>query len=207
MIRRVVAFAVGVVVLCSFGVSWAAPPGPPKVAVYSVKFLCGFQSPLNTTGPIEPPVKPGNYATAINIHNFHTFPVTICKKAVLAPCEECLQTGHPCVGQEQCLIDVGKPQLLGLSADFAVEVDCHDIVSLLGPVPLPSFIKGFVEIVVFPQPPLPSVNPLSVTGVYTALGCTQSPPNSGCSALFGTGLDVEPQNSFLGEVPPECQAN
>src|SRR2546428_12734842 len=52
--------------------------------VYSVKFVCGLQAVIPTRPPTEPPVKPGNYATAVNIHNFHEFPVVIVKKAVIA---------------------------------------------------------------------------------------------------------------------------
>src|SRR5215831_4158638 len=49
--------------ICSVG-------GQP--CVYSVKFICGDQSAIpNLRPPSEPPVKPGNYATAINIHNYH----------------------------------------------------------------------------------------------------------------------------------------
>ena len=35
---------------------------------YAVKFVCGEQKPIDPS-QFEPPVKPGNYATEINIHN------------------------------------------------------------------------------------------------------------------------------------------
>jgi len=35
--------------------------------------------------PSEPSVKPGIYATAVNIHNFHTRPVEFFKRAEEAP--------------------------------------------------------------------------------------------------------------------------
>src|SRR5690242_3393793 len=94
MNRRIVFATVILLVICASGLSQAQSifPGFPRAAVYSVKFLCGFQNPIDVSplGPqAEPPVKPGNYATAVNIHNFHTFPVNICKKAVLAPPERC----------------------------------------------------------------------------------------------------------------------
>ena len=61
--------------------------GPP--CIYSIKFICGDQAPVpNLRPPSEPPVKPGNYAAAINIHNFHQIPVTIQKSAVIANPEE-----------------------------------------------------------------------------------------------------------------------
>jgi len=53
--------------------------------VYSVKYVCGVQAALaNLRLPSEPPVKPGNYATAINIHNFHQDQkAVILKRAVI----------------------------------------------------------------------------------------------------------------------------
>jgi len=54
--------------------------------VYSVKFICGDQpANPNLHLPSEPPVKPGNYATAVNIHNFHqSQKAIILKRAVIA---------------------------------------------------------------------------------------------------------------------------
>ena len=103
MNRRIVFATVILLVVCSSGVSQAQGifPGFRRAAVYSVKFLCGFQNPIDVTplGPqAEPPVKPGNYATAVNIHNFHAFQVNICKKAVLAPPERCF-IDRPTIGR------------------------------------------------------------------------------------------------------------
>lgn len=183
-------------------------------SVYSVKFVCGFSSSPVGPFPSEPPVKPGNYATAINIHNFHIFSVGLCKKAVLAPPEACMSASPP----EGCLPIIGNFTGVFLHADQAFEVDCSDIVSLLKPslrgTTLPPFIKGFVEIVVLPNSNLagtPPVNPLSVTGVYTAQGCVGNPllgkPNLGnpivgeCLPRGGVAEEVVPQNSFNGELP------
>jgi hypothetical protein len=184
-----------------------------RAAVYSVKFLCGFQNGVDVSQvapQFEPPVKPGNYATAVNIHNFHTFPVNICKKAVLAPPERCF-TPNPF----GCLKGFVGPVIpITVGPDLAFEVDCQDIATTLlkGSGPLPPFIKGFVEIAVIPQSGLPLTNPISVTGVYTSITCANpfDPSTFGtCSAQnpshflgFGTGLEIEPQNSFIGE--PTC---
>ena len=48
----------------------SAAPSPASGAFlsYAVKFVCGYEAPLATSN-LEPPVKPGNYATEINIHN------------------------------------------------------------------------------------------------------------------------------------------
>jgi hypothetical protein len=129
--------------------------------VYSVKFICGAQQfDPNIVPPTEPPVKPGNYATAINIHNFHAGPeqaVTIMKSAVIA---------YPESNQQD---QVGPPgQSVTVKPGHAIEIDCPDIISLL-PTALPILIKGFVDLRGFPDAPLP---PLSVTAVYTAQATT-----------------------------------
>ena len=139
-----------------------APPGRP---VYSAKFLCGFQAdgsvPVDPSKPVsalpqEPPVMPGNYATEINIHNPQDNSVAFVKKAVLsgftpraAPSfEEPFPPGalFPAV----------------LEPDWALEIDCPDIVGLLGATVPPgaTFIKGFVVIL--------SPQELDVVAVYTA---------------------------------------
>jgi hypothetical protein len=50
---------------------------------YSVKFVCGYQPPLLSGAAVgESVVKPGNYATDINIHNYN-FKSTTIKKFVI----------------------------------------------------------------------------------------------------------------------------
>ena len=161
------------------------PPGLNKgLCVYSVKFVCGLQLPIaGQVPPSEPPVKPGNYATAVNIHNFHnTQSVTIAKKAVIA---------NP---ENQPPGQIGKFQRVVLEPDQALEVDCPDIVSLLtNPTvapPLPPFIKGFVEVV--------SPQPLSVTGVYTAQACDVTATGQTCQSSGPVSIDVVPEQAFTG---------
>src|SRR5436190_20922767 len=57
----------------------------PAKDVYAVKFLCGSLLPTPTTPSPdgEWPVKPGNYLTAINVHNLNPTNVAFQKKAVL----------------------------------------------------------------------------------------------------------------------------
>jgi hypothetical protein len=99
--------------------AWANGKATEQSFVYSVKFLCGIQPQKVSAPPAEPPVKPGNYATAINIHNFHQgVNAPFCKKAVLAPQE-------PVAGKP------GNFRNLLLPPDSAMEVDCSDIVDNL----------------------------------------------------------------------------
>ena len=153
------------------------PPEMEKLIVYSAKFLCG--PALGKEG-----VQPGSYSTAINIHNPNNGPVYLYKKAVLAKRED------------EPRGKISDFHRVILQADEAIEVDCIDIISLLGteqevelttpsqqtqtilqttavsPVSsLIRFIKGFVVIY--------STAPLDVVAVYTA------------STSVGFGLDVE----------------
>lgn len=183
-------------------------PGQQQ-AIYSVKFLCGFQAendPSVFPAPSEPPVKPGNYATAVNIINFHNFPVRICKAAVVANPERCSEP-NTSAEDPACRAFFGARTGLILKPQQAFEVDCDDIVSLLGgpSSSLPPFIKGFVEVVVPPRVGLSSNNPLAVTGVYTAQQCRNA-PGAGCKntdTLAPGGVRVVPETSALTE-PSFC---
>lgn len=129
--------------------------------VYATKFLCDELKP----GKREGPVQAGRYATAINIHNPHSFPVGIRKKAVLLfngerP-EEALERPTPPTHGPRTIIEE-------LGPDWGLEIDCFDIRDVLlrdaaGPGPQPPiFIKGWVVVETL------SDAPLDVVAVYTA---------------------------------------
>lgn len=185
-------------------------------ATYAVKFVCGFeQAPDEIQFPSEPPVKPGNYASAVNILNYHRFPITICKEARVAVPESCFDAnGKPPPGTN-CTQFAGVRKAVVLKPQQAMEVDCSDIATILstpGAAGLPSFIKGFVEIIVPLRQGAPSTvglpllpaNPLAVTGVYTAQQCVNAPGAQCGNNLFPGGIDVVPETSQPGEVPAEC---
>jgi hypothetical protein len=119
--------------------------------VYSIKFICGRGS--ESLG-----VQSANYATAINIHNFHDEEVVLQKKAVIAHRED-----EP-AGM------VSRTNRVTLGPNMAIEVDCVDIYGLLDlpyyrhflwwKCPTRLFIKGFVVI--------ESTQPLNIEAVYTA---------------------------------------
>ena len=104
--------------------------GPP--CVYSVKFICGDESANpNLHPPSEPPLKPGNYATSINIHNFHLDQTaTFSKTAIIAPTELDFDKNP---GQLQ----MSKPVSITLRPGQAFEIDCTDIVALFQPQTAP----------------------------------------------------------------------
>jgi hypothetical protein len=130
--------------------------------------------------------KPGNYATAINIHNPSLLggqPITIYKRAVLAPPED----ADP--------LPPSKFQKYSLHPSYAVEIDCEDIHQLLTGKDdaISTFIKGFVTIL--------SRDQLDVVGVYTA-----EPPQVPASANFpsvipGIALEMLPIAGRLEFVP------
>ncbi|HIE17393.1 MAG TPA: hypothetical protein EYP71_04280, partial [Dehalococcoidia bacterium] len=151
------------------------PPEMERLLVYSAKFLCG--PALGGEG-----VRPGSYSTAINIHNPHNYTVYLFKKAVVAQRED------------QPRGRISKFHRVKLGPNEAIEVDCIDIVRLLGVTtvtpqqagvtttqlqtaavsPLASvikFLKGFVVIY--------ATAPLDVVGVYTG------------STSVGFSLDIE----------------
>jgi hypothetical protein len=113
----------------------------------------------------------GNYATAINVHNPSlTATVTLFKNAVQAPYEQ----------SPPQLIPPSGFQTYSLQPGYAVEVDCADIVGLLGgtiDAPL-TFIKGFVTIV--------ATGPLDVVGVYSS-----EPPVETATPLTIPGIGLE----------------
>ena len=106
---------------------------------YAVKFVCGT--------PEYPVVAPGEYFTAINVHNPHHRPVRFRKKvAVALPAEK----GGP----------ISRFFNAGLAPDQALEIDCPDILRHANTQT--RFLKGFVVV----QSPLE----LDIVAVYTAAG-------------------------------------
>jgi hypothetical protein len=101
----------------------AVPPPPPtirqvpeteRLIVYSAKFLCG--PAFGKEG-----VQRGSYSTAVNVHNPHNARVILYKKAVVAERED----------EPRGRISEFRRVVLG--PDEAIEIDCLDIYSLLGP--------------------------------------------------------------------------
>jgi hypothetical protein len=148
--------------------------------VYSVKFVCGLQAIPSSQfpPPHEPTVKPGNYATSINVHNYHvaTTGVTFLKKAVIA-----LPESQPRGPISTIVKEVLKP-------NQALSVDCNELEHLFPPpIALPPFIEGFVEIV--------SPVQLSVTAVYTTQTCV-TPSGTRCASLGDLSIEVVSQSPF-----------
>jgi hypothetical protein len=130
--------------------------------IYAAKFLCGDLPAATPTG-FEPPVQPGIYSTAINVHNPNRHAVTILKKAVLL--FDASQKDPS--GSQIHEVPRGPARRekvpVHLESDFGFEIDCPDIREvLLGLPPVqPTFIKGWVII------ESPYGEPIDVVAVYT----------------------------------------
>lgn len=158
----------------------------PAKDVYAVKFLCGSLLPTATTPPpqdSEWPVKPGNYLTAINVHNPNPTNVAFQKKAVLL-----YRSGQHSEPEQP--MPPGKLVDAALKEDWGLEIECVDIRNKLlgGAVPAPTFITGWVIIEVTGAQSNVEPRPLDVTAVYTSHGWNMgaSPPTN-----EGFAQDVE----------------
>jgi hypothetical protein len=127
--------------------------------VLPVKFVCGRQAPnFDLTAPAEPPVKPGNYATVINIENLTAnadgTPVTIgVDWNVSVPGLTTPDSGGP---------------ITDLAQFATTDITCADIAAA---VKSPNgFITGYVNIIPVGPTALTDTR-LAVTAVYTAQGC------------------------------------
>lgn len=117
--------------------------------LYPVKFICGTMEQWG-----EGPLAFGNYATAINVHNFTERSIKAVKKVVLT---------FPPGGQEPG--EITRFYEFELGPDQALEIDCYDIRKMVG-IEYPDFIKGFVVIL--------SSDELDVVAVYTVATTTMT---------------------------------
>lgn len=150
----------------------------PRITVYAAKFLCGeFKGGAAGAAQIEGPVRPGHYATAINIHNpYPNRQVIFTKKAVLLFAGSNVETAE----EPETPKPPGAPLHVHLDPDWAMEIDCFDIRNKLLPnaPPPPVFIKGWVVLEVL------SPFQLDVEAVYTAQALVDG-------KLGGISIEVE----------------
>ena len=134
------------------------PACAPTRQVYAVKFLCGEQGG-DDCGCACGPLRPGRYATEINLHNYGLKPVTVSKRFV-----PLVLAGAP-VGREPRVAVPRAEDRIVLPPQSATFDDCCRIVELLyggtAAAPLPLTV-GWLEIT--------ADGPLAVTAVYTAGG-------------------------------------
>jgi hypothetical protein len=129
---------------------------------FAAKFVCGEQPADQAGQPIagEPAVKPGSYATEINIHNPHYLgPIQIRHKALLL-----VDRGVPVARAPATARSATFSPLIALPDDGATMMDCNGIWELLNPGTTPPasmpLMIGYLVIV--------SPANLDVVGVTTA---------------------------------------
>lgn len=171
--RTIALFGALMAVLTVVGFAQAQTTPTP---IYTVKFVCGTQAPLfGLKPPAEPPVKPGNYATVINVE---------------ALANDVQVTGNVSVANGNTASHSG----FSLSLYQTRDITCADISKVIGSSA--PFITGFINI-----SPAPA---LSVTAVYTSQGCNFSSGGRDQSrSVCGgpTSIEVVPQQSVSASVP------
>jgi hypothetical protein len=139
----------------------AAPNQPAATGTYlwsfSAKFVCGYQPPTPTAGAAgEPVVKPGNYATEINIQNPNFKLVPLIKRVIV------LVDGDV-VRREPIAVGPSGGEGVELQGNFATLDDCNKLYLLTHQVPVPpSPLPLFIGYLVILSP-----LDLNVNSVYT----------------------------------------
>jgi hypothetical protein len=121
---------------------------------YSVKFVCGVQEDCACACA---PVRPGTYATEVNIYNFN--PVEVAIRKIVVP----VVLAGAAVGREPRWSQSRAADKIVLPARAATMDDCCRIAALLlgaAPAATLPLTVGFIEII--------STEELAVTAVYTA---------------------------------------
>jgi hypothetical protein len=173
MRKHIAAFIAAAVVGILAGVN----PAAAQTYFYAVKFICGTEAPNPTFDlPKELPVKPGNYATLINMDYLSSGEIS----------DE---------GDYIIYVEYGASPVTKASGQFTlspltpVPVDCQQIVNILlaQKQTLPNkFIIGTMSFS-FPKP-------AAVTAIYTTQGCSS----------FGSTGSTAPGSVVIPSTKPVC---
>jgi len=168
----------------------ASAPGqiiaPQYVYSYAVKFVCGYQPPIQTTAATnsftEPPVKPGNYATEINIFNPQFKEVGLRKRFIA------LVRNGQAIKEPDSVTHVTTATMM-LKSGFATMDDCEllwKLVKVTPPAPpANSLLIGYLVI--------NSLQELDIDAVYTsaAVRVGQTPGQPQTIESENVSIDVE----------------
>lgn len=139
----------------------AQAPGGSYMWSYSTKFICGTELPNPLSAPGEPPVKPGNYATDINIHNPNYQNDVLFKKMVIIVGETSDRV--PFAQREPETAAPGKFVTVDLRPDYATMDDCRALTALAnqtGATGAGGFMVGYLVVL--------SRLDIDIDAVYTA---------------------------------------
>ncbi len=145
---------------------------------YAAKFVCGWQQPtaagVNPQG--EPTVKPGNYATDINIHNPNYKQVPMRKKFIIT-----VQNGQA-LANEPAQVEPRRIVTMTLGADMVTMDDCNNLWKYSFPAgPPPGQMPLTIGYLVVLSPV-----ELDIDAVYTA-----NAPGNLAIEPTGVSIDVE----------------
>jgi len=181
MTKRLATLAVVLMLVVGFGTgSPADADDNNKLTIYSAKFICG-DSNVSADGAFVS-LAPGDYRTAINIHNPNNRVVTVTKELVITeagsaanPADGDFLTISPVSGQTE-QPPLGTPVTDTLVAFGAVGWDCAQLLAQIddvGATPFNTFAKGFL-IIRGDADGTKKAAPLNVVAVYTTRGKGES---------------------------------
>jgi len=155
-----------------------------QTSVDAVKFICGRQGPpAIILLPIEPPVKPGNYATKISVELLSS---PVCRE--VGACDATITWNVSLAGQTP-----SKSASIGLTQLRTADITCENIVGQAFPNGgAPQFINGYVNLIAA------TTDTLAVTALYTSQGCSfgQSGDSQGSSSCGGpVSIEVVPEQA------------
>jgi hypothetical protein len=169
----------------------AGTPTPLPFTSYAAKFACGEfgkNLPASSSDVPEGPVVPGDYQTAINVHNPDNSTVNFQKKAIL------MYSGNKPTTETNFEQPLPPGNLIQteLPPDYGMLIDCQDIRAMLLPTApaAHTFIEGYVIIQV---PNSSTSNPagaqLDVTGLLTANGYNCTTASTCTREGFSTSIE------------------
>jgi len=175
MTKKFATLAVVLMLVVGFGIGSPADADDNKLTIYSAKFICG-DSNVSPQGAFTS-LAPGDYRTAINIHNTNNRIVAITKEVVLT---ESGGTGVPSVSGQVAQSPLGLEGAHTLDPFAAVEADCVSLLRIYhidggGATLFNSFAKGFL-IIKADADGTKRAAPLNVVAVYTTRGKNASEP-------------------------------
>lgn len=173
MTKKLATLAVVLTLVVGFGTGSPADADDNNLTIYSAKFICG-DSNVSPQGAFTS-LAPGDYRTAINIHNPNNRTVAITKQVVLT---EAGGTGVDAVTGQDPQSPFGIAVGEDLDPFAAVEWDCVQLVATIttnGATIFNSFAKGFL-IIRADAVSTKKAAPLNVVAVYTTRGKNASEP-------------------------------